>query len=66
MIFLQETHLWKGPDKVTQVSVINEYNKGGLKMTDVDRLLMSLRLAWLKGLLDSNDGFWKRYTLYIF
>ena len=51
---------------MTQVSVINEYNKGGLKMTDVDRLLMSLRLAWLKRLLGSNDGFWKRYTLYIF
>ena len=53
--------LWKGPDKVTRVSVINEYDKGGLKMTDVDSIVMSLRLAWLKRLFGGNDGFWKRY-----
>ena len=59
--------LWKGPDKVTRVSVINEYDKGGLKMTDVDSMVMSLRLAWLKRLLifGSNDGFWKRYLLHL-
>ena len=48
--------LWKGPDKVTRVSVINEYDKGGLKMTDVDSMVMSLRLAWLKRLFGGNDG----------
>jgi len=57
--------LWKGPDKVTRVSVINEYDKGGLKMTDVDSMVMSLRLAWLKRLFGSNDGFWKRYLLHL-
>ena len=57
--------LWKGPDKVTRVSIINEYDKGGLKMTDVDSMVMSLRLAWLKHLFGSNDGFWKRYILHL-
>ena len=32
--------LWKGPDKLTRVSVINEYDKGGLKMTDVDSMVI--------------------------
>ena len=57
--------LWKGPDKVTRVSVINEYDKGGLKMTDVDSIVMSLRLAWLKRLFGGNDGFWKRYLSHL-
>ena len=57
--------LWKGPDKVTRVSVINEYDKGGLKMTDVDSIVMSLRLAWLKRLFGGNDEFWKRYLLHL-
>ena len=57
--------LWKGPDKVTRVLVINEYDKGGLKMTDVDSIVMSLRLAWLKRLFGGNDGFWKRYLLHL-
>jgi len=26
--------LWKGPDELIRVSVIIEYDKGGLKMTD--------------------------------
>ena len=58
--------LWKGPDKLIRVSVII-YDKGGLKMTDIDSMVMSLRLRWLKRLLifGSNDGFWKRYFLHL-
>ena len=50
---------------MARVSVINEYHKGGLKMSDVDSMVMSLRLAWLKHLFGSNDGFWKRYILHL-
>ena len=48
--------------RVSVISVINEYDKGGLKMTDIDSMVMSLRLRWLKRLLifGSNDGFWKK------
>ena len=28
--------LWKGTDKVTTLSVINEYENGGLKMIDLE------------------------------
>ena len=53
--------LWNGTDKVTRVSVINEYEKGGLKMIDLDCLVKSIRLAWLKRVLNESKGIWKRY-----
>ena len=28
--------LWNGTDKVTRLSTINEFQKGGLKMTDLE------------------------------
>ena len=31
--------LWSGKDKVTRLSTINEYNKGSLKMTDLECLI---------------------------
>ena len=40
--------LWNGTDKVTQVSTINEYLEGGLKMIDLECMVKSLRLAWLE------------------
>ena len=40
--------LWKGTDKVKRVSVINEYEKGGLRMIDLESMVKSLRLAWLR------------------
>ena len=44
--------LWKGVDKTTRLSVINEYEKGGLKMIDLEITIKSLRLAWLKRIFD--------------
>ena len=35
--------LWKGTDKVTRVSVINDYENGGLKMIDLESMVKSLR-----------------------
>ena len=52
--------LWKGVDKVTRLSTINEYEKGSLKMVDLESMIKSLRLAWLKGILGSNNGAWKK------
>ena len=53
--------LWKGVDKTTRLSVINEYEKGGLKMIDLETMITSLRLAWLKRIFDTNGGAWKDY-----
>ena len=53
--------LWKGTDKVRRVLVINKYGEGGVKMIDLDAMVKSLRLAWLKRIVNENDGTWKRY-----
>ena len=57
--------LWKGTDKVTRVSVINDYEKGGLKMIDLESMVKSLRLAWLKRLFNDSNATWKTYLLHL-
>ena len=56
---------WNGKDKVTRLSVINEYEKGGLKMVDLEALIQSLRLAWIKRIFSRNGGTWKNYVLHL-
>ena len=64
---IQELHsilfkfLWKGTDKVTRLSTINEYENGGLTMIDLESMIKSLLLAWLKRIFRENDGAWKSY-----
>ena len=53
--------LWKGTDKVTRLSAINDYEKGGLKMIDLECMIKSLRLA----ILSSNWGTWKSYLCHL-
>ena len=53
--------LWKGTDKVTRLSTINEYENGGLKMINLESMVKSLRLAWLKRIFGENDSAWKSY-----
>ena len=43
-------------DKITRLSVINEYEKGGLKMIDLETMI-----TWLKRIFGINDGAWKDY-----
>ena len=53
--------LWKGTDKVSRLSTIDEYENGGLKMIDLESMIKSLRLAWLKRIFGENDSAWKSY-----
>jgi len=46
--------LWNGTDKVTKLSTINEFEKGGLRMIDLECMIRSLRLAWLKRIFSKN------------
>ena len=39
--------LWKGPDKVTRLSVINTLENGGLNLTDLELHIKALRLSWI-------------------
>ena len=53
--------LWKGTDKVTRLSTINEYENGGLKMIDLESMIKSLRLAWLKRIYQCNNDAWRSF-----
>ena len=53
--------LWNGTDKETRLSTINKHENGGLKMIDLESMIKSLRLAWLKRIFGENDGAWKSY-----
>ena len=52
-------------DKVTRASTINDFELGGLKMIDIDSMIASLRLAWLKRIFSENGGTWKSYLCYL-
>ena len=56
--------LWKGPDKVTRLSVINTLDKGGLNLTDFESHIKALRLSWIPRLLDEREGPWISYLKY--
>jgi len=57
--------LWNGTDKVTRLSTINEFEKGGLRMIDLECMIKSLRLAWLKRTFSENEGTWKNYLRHL-
>ena len=56
--------LWKGPDKVTRLSVINTLENGGLNLTDLELHIKALRLSWIPRLLDHKEGPWISFLKY--
>ena len=56
--------LWKGPDKVTRLSVINTLKNGALNLTDLELHIKALRLSWIPRLLDEKEGPWICYLKY--
>ena len=57
--------LWKGTDKVRRVSVINEYEEGGLRKIDLECMVKSLRLAWLRRVFNEINGPWKSFLQHL-
>ena len=45
--------------------MINDYEGGGIKIIDIESMIKSLRLAWLKRILGDNSGAWKNYLEYV-
>ena len=37
----------------------------GIKMVDIESMIKSLRLAWLKRIFGDNSGVWKNYLEYL-
>ena len=56
--------LWNGTDKITRVAAINKYEKGGLEMIDLDRMIVALRLSWMKRIFSDCGGTWKTYSIH--
>ena len=57
--------LWKGPDKIARTATINDYEYGGLKLTDLTTSIMSLRITWIGRFLSDNFYPWKAYLLHL-
>jgi len=57
--------LWKSPDKISRTAVINDLEFGGLKVTDLTTLIMSLQLSCIGRFLSKNLYPWKAYLLYL-
>ena len=55
--------LWDGRgDRIKRSAMINDYDKGGLKMIDIKTFNSSLKAIWVKKYLDSaNTGKWKLF-----
>ena len=52
--------LWKGkPDRIKRVTVVNPYEKGGLKAPKISIFWDSLKLSWTRRLLTSG-GIWQK------
>ena len=57
--------LWKGPDKIARTAVINDFEFGGLKVTDLTTSIVSLRLSRIGRFLSDNFYPWKAYLLHL-
>ena len=53
------TFLWKGKDKVTKLSAIDNFEGDRIKMICMESLIKARRLAWLKRILNDNESTWK-------
>jgi hypothetical protein len=52
--------IWKGkPDKVKRLTLIGDYEKGGLNMVDINTYFKSLKVSWIKRLPSSETSNWK-------
>ena len=47
-------------DKVKREVIIQQYDKGGLKMLDIEDYIKSIKISWIKRLkTETNTGDWK-------
>ena len=54
------------PDKINIQCLTSEYEKGGLKMIDINMFITSLKCSWIKRFMDENNkGQWKNLYLNI-
>ena len=50
------TFLWSGkPEKIKRKTLIQTYEKGGLKMIDINKFMQAQKITWIKRILDQNN-----------
>ena len=49
--------------KVKYNYLLNNYDRGGLKLMDVETQIMSLKLRWIGRLIDESEATWKLIPL---
>ena len=59
--------IWKNKkDRIKRTSLYQDLEKGGIRMTDVDIMFRSLRLAWIPRLLTARDCNWCTVPYHLF
>ena len=59
--------LWQTKvEKVRRCDVVKNYINGGLRMVDVEKMVLSFRLRWIGRLVDGSDAIWKKLANYWF
>ena len=56
--------VWRGKDKIKRLTLISEYEDGGLKMPHPQSLIKTQRIVCLKRYLDDNNSPWKVFLSY--
>ena len=51
--------IWKGNDKIKRTSLINDIENGGLKMLDIQSMILSQRVIALKRFIEDYNSPWK-------
>ena len=52
--------LWDGKwETIKRSTLINTLDKGGIGITEVDTVIISLKTKWIKHLLDTSEANWK-------
>ena len=47
--------IWDGkPDKIKRDTLMQDYGQGGLKMIDIENFILSLKVSWVKRLLQTE------------
>ena len=50
--------LWKTTEKIKRTILINDYEKGGLKMIDLETHTMALKAAWIPRIFQNSHNVW--------
>ena len=51
--------IWNGPDKLKRKTISQDYKFGGLRMFDIDKFVLALKLSWISRIRKSENSPWK-------